>query len=420
MRYTGSAMLSVLLAALMLSGCGSSQPVPIETTPAAVSSETVPSEEITVSETILSVTGAVLSETVRSELAASVTETKDSEETASDTDETSGASVSSVTDPAGESDSSRTESQSSSEASFSEDDLTEITLSPALTTQTTLSVQTETAAPKAEVVIPDIRTGCFTGKNVIGNDMVSIDISDTSDGVISVNYMGEKKIKVRIACGDGKYDYDYTIGGSGNIYPLQMGNGTYTIQVYENTSGKSYAVIFSGEFDVSLKDSFRPFTLPSQFIMYDRESDCVYKAAELCAGKKDTIEKIAAIFGYITDNVKYDKALASSVKSGYIPDPDSTLASNKGICFDYASLFAAMCRSQGIPTRLAMGYVSGNVYHAWNEVYTEKTGWITVDIFLGQKGYNLVDTTFYASASSREQVIEFIGNGSNYAAVLYY
>lgn len=70
---------------------------------------------------------------------------------------------------------------------------------------------------------------------------------------------------------------------------------------------------------------------------------------------------------WVTDNVAYDTQLAATVKSGYVPDPDSVLAKRSGICYDYASLMAAMVRSQGIPARLVVGYAADNIYHAWNE-----------------------------------------------------
>ena len=40
-----------------------------------------------------------------------------------------------------------------------------------------------------------------------------------------------------------------------------------------------------------------------------------------------------------------------------------------------APLMAAMLRSQGIPTRLEIGY-SKDAYHAWVSVYIEDIGWI--------------------------------------------
>ena len=39
-----------------------------------------------------------------------------------------------------------------------------------------------------------------------------------------------------------------------------------------------------------------------------------------------------------------------------LPSVDETLKTKKGICFDYAALMTAMLRSQGIPTKLEIGY----------------------------------------------------------------
>ena len=52
----------------------------------------------------------------------------------------------------------------------------------------------------------------------------------------------------------------------------------------------------------------------------------------------------------------YDNKLANEITSGkitkYIPDTAATLKGTTGICYDFSSLFAAMCRSQGIPCAL--------------------------------------------------------------------
>ena len=56
----------------------------------------------------------------------------------------------------------------------------------------------------------------------------------------------------------------------------------------------------------------------------------------------------------------YDNKLANEITSGkitkYIPDTAATLKGTTGICYDFSSLFAAMCRSQGIPCALTKGY----------------------------------------------------------------
>ena len=199
-----------------------------------------------------------------------------------------------------------------------------------------------------------------------------------------------------------------------------MGNGDYTVSVYEQFSGKKYALLVTAEFSVTLKSSTGMYLYPNKYVDFDSSSECVKKAAELCAGASGDVEKIAAIFTYITDNVVYDKQLAATVKSGYVPHPDATLSSKKGICYDYASLFAAMCRSQGIPARLVIGYAEPDIYHAWNEVYTDETGWITPELFLRNKGYNIADATFYAGNTDKEKISEYIADDSNYSAIYRY
>ena len=55
-----------------------------------------------------------------------------------------------------------------------------------------------------------------------------------------------------------------------------------------------------------------------------------------------------------------------------------------GVCREYATLFAALARAAGIPTRLCGGvvYKEGELrYHAWNEcrVTDDPGGWIPFD-----------------------------------------
>jgi transglutaminase-like putative cysteine protease len=285
-------------------------------------------------------------------------------------------------------------------------------------TVTFSSAKTSSTEEKpVKVTVPKIATGNFTGAKTLENDIASVDISDAASGVVQVSYKGScSNVKVRITMGDNVYDYG--LSGSA-VYPLQSGSGEYNVKVLENISGKTYAIALDESFSAEVSD-FSPYLLPSQYISFSQSDNCVKKAAELCAGCDSDAEKIAAIFKYVTDNISYDKQLAASVKSGYIPDPDSTLAKGTGICFDYASLFAAMCRSQSIPTKLVMGYVQGNMYHAWNEVYTKETGWVTLDLFIEKNKWNLLDPTFYASADNKSDAAEYMSDKDGYSAVYYY
>ena len=290
------------------------------------------------------------------------------------------------------------------------------TTAPPVTTTTTV---TTTAKPPAEVVIPKIKMPESPGTKTITGTNTEVDYSNAAEGYISVLYSGSADGgKVRLKCGNTQYDHDLSTGKR-EYFPL-MDSGSYSVKVYEHVTGANYALLIDDSFDVTIKSTTGMYLYPNKYINFSSSSSCVKKAAELCAGETDDVEKIASIFTYLTDTIVYDKQLAATVKSGYIPDPDSTLSSKKGICFDYASLFAAMCRSQGIPARLVIGYAEPDIYHAWNEVYTDETGWITPELFLKKKGYNIADATFYASNSDKDKIAAYISNDGNYSAMYRY
>lgn len=295
--------------------------------------------------------------------------------------------------------------------------------SPAATTQTSVQTSATTAAttaPPAPVVIPEVRTVSSPGTEVFTCESGSIDYSNAADGYISVTYTGgSDSAKLRMICGEQTYDHDIALGKA-DYFPLSCGSGSYTLQLYEHAEGKMYSLLIDKTVKLNVASETEMFLLPNHYVKFDKGSAAVAKSAELCAGKSGTVEKLAAVFTWLTDNVTYDKELAKTVRSGYCPDPDRTLAAKKGICFDYASLLCAMMRAQGVPTRLAVGYAATDIYHAWNEVYTEETGWITPQLLLKSKGYNIVDATFYASAADKGKISDYISNAGNYSAIYYY
>ena len=113
-------------------------------------------------------------------------------------------------------------------------------------------------------------------------------------------------------------------------------------------------------------------------------------------------------------NLTYDYEKAGTVQSGYLPDVDKVLQEKKGICFDYASLMAAMLRSQGVPVKLVIGYTSTGEYHAWINVWSEESGWIDSVIYFDGKVWKLMDPTFASSGNQSQSIMEFIGNAGNY------
>jgi transglutaminase-like putative cysteine protease len=78
----------------------------------------------------------------------------------------------------------------------------------------------------------------------------------------------------------------------------------------------------------------------------------------------------------------------------------AAFSERSGICFDIASLYAAMCRAVHVPVRLITGEAVGAggwVSHAWNEVYdAENHRWVPVDATFGLAGKNYFDSdTFH-------------------------
>jgi transglutaminase-like putative cysteine protease len=242
---------------------------------------------------------------------------------------------------------------------------------------------------------------------------ITIDTGSTPYGVVLIKIDGipaDKRCKV-IVSASSAYQYDILSRGKFVGLPLQMGSGSYTISVYEQVSGSSYAAKMAHSFSVDLASSLKPYLAASIMSDFSRSSALVSKADSLTSGISTQNGRVEAVYKWIVANIDYDRVLAGSITSGevsvYVPDPNKTYSSRKGICFDYASLMCAMLRSQGIPTRLIVGSTSLG-YHAWNEVYFAGTGWVVVASFSWKKidgsGWVLFDTTFAAGGMSPEKI----------------
>jgi transglutaminase-like putative cysteine protease len=208
-----------------------------------------------------------------------------------------------------------------------------------------------------------------------------LDKSRLDKGAIGIRYEVKKTTKVKIV--KDSVDYTYTLNASANgkteWFPLQMGNGKYEIGLFENVSGKKYKVLLTEKLNVEVSDAPAVYLNAVQYVDWKKANKATAKAKLLTKTSKTDEQKAKAIYKYIVDNVKYDNDLALSVQSDYVPDINETLISGKAICYGYATLYAAMLRSEGIPAKLVMGTTKlVNGYHAWNEVYLNGK-WVVVD-----------------------------------------
>lgn len=252
-----------------------------------------------------------------------------------------------------------------------------------------------------------------------GNTLASIDASNTAEGYVMIAYNGTApKAKIQITT-PGEVTYTYTLpGGSYETFPLSGGSGDYHIDIFENAYDNLYAVVFSQDIQVTLNDEFKPFLYPNQYSWYTQDSEALGLGITLSDQSTCDLDYVEQVYEYIIKNIAYDTALATSIPVDYIPDIDETLAKGSGICFDYAALMTALLRSQGIPTKLEVGY-SGTAYHAWISVYLEETGWVDDIIRFDGKSWSLMDPTLAANNSSKA-VGEYIGDGTNYTVKYSY
>lgn len=261
---------------------------------------------------------------------------------------------------------------------------------------------------------PSVLTPQAPGTTVIQEGNVTLDVSNISEGYFMVLYTGSiPKVRVQVIAPDGTKNQPLlSIDGDYQAFPLTQGDGSYQINILENTMDTSYAVILSQTIDVTLSDQFKPFLYANQYVDYSSDTKAVSKASELASDTYSDLEVIQKIYHYVTENIVYDEAKAEQVKDGYLPSVDDTLAQGTGICFDYASLMTAMMRTQRIPTKLEIGY-SGDVKHAWISAYTKEQGWIDNIIEFHGSTWTLMDPTL-ASSNSKASVKKYVGDGSNY------
>lgn len=200
-----------------------------------------------------------------------------------------------------------------------------------------------------------------------------VDVGHTDQGYIYVKHKESKKrLKLRISSGSETYTYDLNQNGEFELFPLQMGSGTYKVRVFEQVKGSQYSGVSSISFSADIVDDNLPYLYPSQYVRYDAESEAVAESAVLCAQLDSDQKKADAVEAFVSGKFMYDYMGALLVQDAgtYLPDVDETLASRKGICFDFAALVCCMLRTQGIPTKLVIGYAD-HAYHAWNQAYID-------------------------------------------------
>ena len=205
------------------------------------------------------------------------------------------------------------------------------------------------------------------GDDVRQDGKLQLDVSNVSEGYFLARVSSEtsKRLKMRVVTRDTTLDYDVPGTCEYIVVPLQMGSGSYKVSLYENASGNKYAAAGSLTITAELEREDGAFLYPNQYVNYTAETPAVLEADLLCAGKSEQ-EAFEAVCAYMK-TFTYDFVKAVNIKAGMLPDIDDSWEKKMGVCQDLASIMCCMLRTQGIPSRLVIGYADGG-YHAWTQV----------------------------------------------------
>ncbi|MFC4597058.1 transglutaminase domain-containing protein [Cohnella hongkongensis] len=137
--------------------------------------------------------------------------------------------------------------------------------------------------------------------------------------------------------------------------------------------------------------------------------DIVQAALSVTENKDGDRAKARALYDWVGTRIAYDddKVTAYEERGEWREqNPEVTFATRKGVCIDYARLYAAMARAVGLDVRVVtgLGYDGRGGYgaHAWNEVYTAEDGrWIPLDSTWAKTG-NWFDSPGFADTHIRQ------------------
>jgi protein-glutamine gamma-glutamyltransferase len=207
----------------------------------------------------------------------------------------------------------------------------------------------------AEADLPNVVFGAYRSSQVI----IDADVWVRTDGAIRAS----------------------TILPAGSVYTV----------VSERPQVTEALLVRQGRIDRRLSDLGRQVLGRYLELPASTSDETIALANELAAGQTTTYGMVRAFEAWMGANVQYDL-------NAPVPDPgedavhDFLFDSRLGFCEQIASALTIMLRTQGVPARLATGYVAGTrdriagVYevrgsdaHAWVEVWFPETGWQAFD-----------------------------------------
>ncbi len=153
------------------------------------------------------------------------------------------------------------------------------------------------------------------------------------------------------------------------------------VDLTATTAGETQAPLFSQELSTNA-----PLMAP--------DAKMAEIAAKACTGASDPRQKVVRLLDAVADAADHYSKDPTKPKCGRGAAEDC-MKNGGGCCTDLHSLFIAMARSQGIPTRLQFGYrlkadKEGTdydpSYRCWVEYFLPGSGWVPTDLVVADAG----------------------------------
>jgi transglutaminase-like putative cysteine protease len=139
-----------------------------------------------------------------------------------------------------------------------------------------------------------------------------------------------------------------------------------------------------------------PDILDADTRLPERERDLILRWSEqVTAGEKTDYDKAVAIQAHLRDSARYTYSLdlgqpLRGANGRQLEPIEQFYTSRRGYCVQFATAMIMLARAQGIPARMAIGFLPGSredsAYvvrasdaHAWPELYFQGAGWVRFD-----------------------------------------
>ncbi|HEY7535439.1 MAG TPA: transglutaminase-like domain-containing protein, partial [Thermodesulfobacteriota bacterium] len=156
-------------------------------------------------------------------------------------------------------------------------------------------------------------------------------------------------------------------------------------------------------YDIPYTKEFTYYTEPTNLIQSDNPK-IIEESAKILEGERNSISAARKINNWVYKNIE-------KIPTVSLPNALDVLETKKGDCNEHATLFAALSRAAGIPTKVVLGvvYVNGKFYyHAWNEVYIGN--WVPTDPTFGQLPADASHIKFVEGNLDRSsEIIKIVG-----------